>query len=94
MTEASGAAGARHAFVPCDAFSLLGARRCAEEYARASGGAPLDVLVMTQGIATTQGYTPTVSARLPARARLTCDRSRRASTRRWRCTTMGACPSS
>ena len=48
-----------HSFIPCDAFSLRAVRRCAAAAADASGGAPLDVLFLSQGMATLQGFTPT-----------------------------------
>ena len=56
----------RHAFVPCDASLLSNAYACApavlaaaKEAAGADAGPALDVLVLSQGIATLQGLTPT-----------------------------------
>jgi NAD(P)-dependent dehydrogenase (short-subunit alcohol dehydrogenase family) len=49
-----------HEFRPCDAFSLSQVKECAEGIVRdysTNGG--IDALVMTQGMATIQGFTPT-----------------------------------
>ena len=50
-----------HEFRPCDAFSLSQVKECAEGIVRdysTNGG--IDALVMTQGMATIQGFTPTI----------------------------------
>jgi hypothetical protein len=56
----------RHAFVPCDASLLANANACApavlaaaKEAAGSDASPALDVLVLSQGIATLQGFTPT-----------------------------------
>jgi len=50
-------------FVPCDCFSLDSVRGCVAALADSDGGdmlsEPLDYLVLTQGMATMQGFTPT-----------------------------------
>eukprot|EP00929_Paragymnodinium_shiwhaense_P115739 TRINITY_DN84810_c0_g1_i1.p1 TRINITY_DN84810_c0_g1~~TRINITY_DN84810_c0_g1_i1.p1 ORF type:complete len:350 (-),score=41.80 TRINITY_DN84810_c0_g1_i1:13-1062(-) len=51
-------AAAQHSFRQCDSFSLKNVRQCAEEIAKAHP--TVDALVMTQGMATVQGFTPTV----------------------------------
>jgi len=58
--RAAGPRGA-HAFIACDAFSLRAVRSCAAAAAAAAGGpgVPLDVLFLSQGMATLQGFTPT-----------------------------------
>jgi NAD(P)-dependent dehydrogenase (short-subunit alcohol dehydrogenase family) len=48
--------GGAHAFAPCDAFLL----REVATTAAAAAAPPLDVLVLSQGMATLQGFTPTV----------------------------------
>ena len=50
--------GSGHEFISCDSFSLASATRCAA-HIRAEHPA-IDVLVMSQGMATIQGFTPTV----------------------------------
>ena len=56
------AAAIKHEFRPCDAFDLSQVKRCAadidRDYGDDAGG--IDALVMTQGMATTQSFTPTV----------------------------------
>lgn len=47
-------------FVPCDCFSLKAVRDCAAAMQQGDAfDAPLDYLVLSQGMATLQGYTPT-----------------------------------
>jgi NAD(P)-dependent dehydrogenase (short-subunit alcohol dehydrogenase family) len=46
-----------HSFVPIDAFDLSSVKSAAEQ--AVAGGSKLDVLVMTQSMATLQGHTPT-----------------------------------
>ena len=48
-----------HEFRPCDAFSLAQVKECASGIVRDYGSSGVDTLVMTQGMATTQGFTPT-----------------------------------
>lgn len=52
--------GAKLVFVPFDGFSLASARSASAAALAALGGAPLDVLFMSQGMATLQGRTETV----------------------------------
>jgi NAD(P)-dependent dehydrogenase (short-subunit alcohol dehydrogenase family) len=59
------AAAIKHEFRPCDAFDLSQVKRCAADIHRDYGGdddagGGIDALVMTQGMATTQSFTPTV----------------------------------
>ena len=54
--RAANPAGA-HAFAPCNAFSLRSVQACAATLRPQP--APLDVLVLSQGMATLQGFTPT-----------------------------------
>ena len=59
------AAAIKHEFRPCDAFDLSQVKRCAADIHRDYGGGDdagggIDALVMTQGMATTQSFTPTV----------------------------------
>lgn len=49
----------QHEFRPCDAFSLAQVKECAEGIVRDFGSSGVDALVMTQGMATIQGFTPT-----------------------------------
>lgn len=56
--KAKGGAAAEHEFVPCDAFSLGEVSRCAKGVLAKHD--KVDVLVLTQGMATMQGFTPTV----------------------------------
>jgi hypothetical protein len=55
-----------HEFRPCDAFDLSQVKNCASDIARdhggkdGNGGGGIDALVMTQGMATMQSYTPTI----------------------------------
>ena len=51
--------GKGHSFIAADAFLLSTARSVAAEYARAHPAEPLDILVLTQGMATLQGRTET-----------------------------------
>jgi len=51
--------GARHEFRPCDAFSLAQVKACAEGVASDYAREGIDALVLTQGMATIQGFTPT-----------------------------------
>ncbi|KAL3826635.1 hypothetical protein ACHAXA_009076 [Cyclostephanos tholiformis] len=49
-----------HEFRPCDAFDLSQVKTCASDIVRDRGGGGIDALVMTQGMATVQSFTPTV----------------------------------
>mmetsp|Transcript_17608 Transcript_17608/g.19760 ORF Transcript_17608/g.19760 Transcript_17608/m.19760 type:complete len:322 (+) Transcript_17608:116-1081(+) len=49
-----------HEFRPCDAFSLGAVKECAEGIVKDHGTTGIDALVMTQGMATIQSFTPTV----------------------------------
>jgi hypothetical protein len=51
-----------HEFRPCDAFDLSQVRECASDIVRDHGGSDggIDALVMTQGMATVQSFTPTI----------------------------------
>ena len=51
--------GRKHKFLKVDCFDMVDVKRLAEEVKASSE--PLDILVMTQGMATIQGYTPTKS---------------------------------
>ncbi len=64
LNKASGdhAMEVQHEFRPCDAFQLSQVKECAEGIARdygSEGKNGIDALVMTQGMATIQSYTPT-----------------------------------
>ena len=70
LTKASNASGSgeavKHEFRPCDAFHLAQVKKCAEEIVRDyvgvsgdGGKGGIDALVMTQGMATVQSFTPT-----------------------------------
>lgn len=63
MRRAAGAQSPAHFdFVSCDCFSLASVKDCAGELSRGqtkNKPTPLDYLVMTQGMATLQGFTPT-----------------------------------
>ena len=54
-----GAPGAKHSYIPLNAFSLASVRQAAHEITRTLDGAPLDVLFMSHGMATLQGRTET-----------------------------------
>jgi NAD(P)-dependent dehydrogenase (short-subunit alcohol dehydrogenase family) len=56
-TSSSGS-GAVHEFIQCDAFSIANIKSCVEQYKQKHEG-PLDFLVLSQGMATLQGFTPT-----------------------------------
>jgi NAD(P)-dependent dehydrogenase (short-subunit alcohol dehydrogenase family) len=56
-TEGGGTGSRQHSFLPIDAFDLSSVRGVAEK--TVAGGNKLDVLVMTQSMASLQGYTPT-----------------------------------
>lgn len=58
--RAVGAPGSHHRFIPFDGFSLASVRAAASEVTRELDGAPLDVLFLSQGMATLQGRTETV----------------------------------
>ena len=62
-TATEGEGGWSHAYVPLDAFSLAWCAEFVEEVTaraeRAGGHGGVDMLVLTQGMATLQGYTPT-----------------------------------
>lgn len=47
-----------HEFRACDAFSLKEVKQCADDIIKDHGS--IDALVMTQGMATIQGFTPTI----------------------------------
>lgn len=49
----------KHEFRPCDAFHLKQVKECAESIVRDYSSTGIDALVMTQGMATIQGFTPT-----------------------------------
>ena len=49
---------AKHTFVACDAFSLKSIKECASQISNEHSR--IDALVMSQGMATIQGFTPTV----------------------------------
>lgn len=57
LQRASGSDDVHHDFVPCDSSLLANVRDFATGYA--GRGHALDFLVLTQGIATVQGFTPT-----------------------------------
>eukprot|EP01116_Phalansterium_solitarium_P002787 TRINITY_DN1305_c0_g4_i2.p1 TRINITY_DN1305_c0_g4~~TRINITY_DN1305_c0_g4_i2.p1 ORF type:complete len:299 (+),score=134.77 TRINITY_DN1305_c0_g4_i2:750-1646(+) len=59
MRSVSGSPQASFDFVECDASLLANAKGFAASYAARPEVSSLDYLVLTQGIATTQGYTPT-----------------------------------
>lgn len=48
----------QHSFVACDCFSLKSVKTCANEILEKHS--TIDALAMTQGMATTQGFTPTI----------------------------------
>jgi NAD(P)-dependent dehydrogenase (short-subunit alcohol dehydrogenase family) len=48
-----------HSFKQCNCFLLSNVASCAAELTAESGSKKLDFLVLTQGMATTQGHTPT-----------------------------------
>lgn len=50
--------GKDHEFISCDAFSLKNIEKCAQEIINKRKS--VDVLVMSQGMATIQGFTPTI----------------------------------
>eukprot|EP01051_Picozoa_sp_SAG22_P006604 SAG22_NODE_437_length_10501_cov_3.019804_9_plen_262_part_00 len=58
-STAAGVEGGAHKFCRCDAFSLANVISCAEEIRSSSATGKLDFLVLSQGMATTQGFTPT-----------------------------------
>ena len=49
----------QHSFVACDCFQLANVATCAAQLTAASASGKLDFLVLTQGMATTQGRTDT-----------------------------------
>lgn len=51
--------GGRHQWIPCDATLIKNIRDCSSAIKSAVEGKPLDMLVLTQGIATVQGRTET-----------------------------------
>jgi NAD(P)-dependent dehydrogenase (short-subunit alcohol dehydrogenase family) len=57
--RAAGSPTAQHAFIPLDAFRIAAVRDAAAAITTAGAGAPLDVLFLSQGMATLQGFTPT-----------------------------------
>lgn len=58
VSELNAKGGGPHEFRGCDAFSLQDVKKCADGIVRDKG--TVDALVMTQGMATVQGFTPTV----------------------------------
>lgn len=59
--------GTGHTFVPIDAFDLSNVKHVADTVA---GAGPLDVVVMTQSMASLQGYTPTPKDQLDEKLQL------------------------
>jgi NAD(P)-dependent dehydrogenase (short-subunit alcohol dehydrogenase family) len=59
-TTLSSSSTVKHEFRPCDAFDLGQVKSCASDIVRDNNGG-IDALVMTQGMATIQGYTPTIN---------------------------------
>ncbi len=57
LQQMKDAGGSGHEFLPCDCFSLASVRKCSQ--AVLAKGDSLSVLVLTQGMATIQGFTPT-----------------------------------
>mmetsp|Transcript_14558 Transcript_14558/g.22436 ORF Transcript_14558/g.22436 Transcript_14558/m.22436 type:complete len:357 (+) Transcript_14558:149-1219(+) len=57
-TTASKNSASRHEFRSCDAFSLGSVKECTENILK--DHTSIDALIMTQGMATIQGFTPTV----------------------------------
>jgi NAD(P)-dependent dehydrogenase (short-subunit alcohol dehydrogenase family) len=57
VQEMKDAGGSEHNFVPCDCFSLANVRNCSRDILSASE--TLHILVLTQGMATIQGFSPT-----------------------------------
>ena len=51
------AGGSEHEFITCDCFSLANVRKCSQEILSKSDS--VNMLVLTQGMATIQGFTPT-----------------------------------
>ena len=51
------AGGSDHEFVPCDCFSIANVRKCSQDILTKSDS--LSMLVLTQGMATIQSFTPT-----------------------------------
>ena len=59
-TTLSSSSPVKHEFRPCDAFDLGQVKSCASDIVRDNNGG-IDALVMTQGMATIQGFTPTIN---------------------------------
>lgn len=57
-TDASNSTATYHEFRSCDAFSLKSVKDCADDIL--NDHKSIDALIMTQGMATIQGFTPTV----------------------------------
>jgi NAD(P)-dependent dehydrogenase (short-subunit alcohol dehydrogenase family) len=57
LQQMQDAGGSGHEFVPCDCFSIASVRKCSQAIMSKSDS--LNVLVLTQGMATIQGFTPT-----------------------------------
>mmetsp|Transcript_14717 Transcript_14717/g.32792 ORF Transcript_14717/g.32792 Transcript_14717/m.32792 type:complete len:322 (-) Transcript_14717:1461-2426(-) len=57
VSELNSRGGGPHEFRSCDAFSLKDVKECADGIVKDKG--TVDALVMTQGMATVQGFTPT-----------------------------------
>ena len=58
VAELNARGGGPHEFRGCDAFSLKDVKDCADGIVKDKG--TIDALVMSQGMATVQGFTPTV----------------------------------
>lgn len=58
ISDLNAKGGGPHEFRPCNAFSLKDVKECADGIV--SDKKTIDALVMTQGMATVQGFTPTV----------------------------------
>ncbi len=57
LQQMKDAGGSEHEFISCDCFSLVNVRKCSREILSKSDS--LHMLVLTQGMATIQGYTAT-----------------------------------
>jgi NAD(P)-dependent dehydrogenase (short-subunit alcohol dehydrogenase family) len=57
LQEMKTAGGTEHEFIACDCFSLANVRKCSADIL--SKNDSLSILVLTQGMATIQGFTPT-----------------------------------
>lgn len=59
LNKKSTDASAKHQFIACDAKLVKTSTECAKKYIESIENKPLDILVLTQGIATFAGRTPT-----------------------------------